>query len=355
MKQWPLLPVLFVFLACRGSAPAPTTVASEGTAAGSASDASLAALPLVLIADVPLPGKAARFDYQDLDLAKGHLVIAHMDDDSVVVLNSSDGSLVRVLPGIPTPRGVVVAGDVGRIFVTSMPNKLVIIDNTSLTEIARVDTGQAPDGVGWDPVRQTVATSDQREGAISLIGGSGSGSRKQLALGSETGNVVFDSARALFWITVVGQAPPDQLVAVDPLGARVTTRIALTGCTGAHGLRIHPDGKSALVACEGNSKVARVELENAHTVDLAPSGDSPDVLAIDPGLGWLYVAAESGDLKVFDLRKPGLVNIDTEHPGNASHSVAVDPATHRVFFPLVSGSAGSPVLRIMQPRGASAG
>jgi len=357
MKRWQLAPVLVVYLACRGPAPAPATVASVGTpfTPDSGTAGYPATLPLVLVSDVPLPGKAARFDYQDLDLAKGHLVIAHMDDDSVVVLNSSDGSLVKVLPGIPTPRGVVVAGDVGRIFVTSMPNKLVIIDSSSLAEIARVDTGQAPDGVGWDPKQRVVGVSDQRDGAISVIGDAGSGSRKQLTLGAETGNVVFDPARAVFWITVVAKALPDHLVAVDPVTARATTSIALTGCTGAHGLRIHPDGKSALVACEGNSKVARVELENAHAVNLAATGDDPDVLAIDPGLGWLYVAAESGDLRVFDLRKPGLVNIDSEHPGKASHSVAVDPATHRLFFPLVSGDAGSPVLRIMQPRGASAG
>lgn len=353
MKQLQILPAFLLLLACRGSAPAPATLASVGTpwTPDSGTNAPAATLPLVLVADVPLPGRAVRFDYQDFDIAKRHLVIAHMNDNSVVVVNSSDGSLVKVLPDIPTPRGVVVADDVGRIFVTSMPNQLVIIDNSSLAEIARVETGQGPDGVGWDPVHQSVGVSDQGDGAISLIDGSGSGSRKQVALGDETGNVVFDASRGLFWITVVTKSRPDQLLAVDPVAARVTTTIALSGCSGAHGLRIHPDGNSALIACEGNAKVARVDLGNAHAIDIAPSGNDPDVLSIDTGLGWLYVAAESGDLKVFDLRKSGLVNIDSEHPGAASHSVAVDATTHHVFFPLVSGNAGSPVLRIMQPGG----
>jgi DNA-binding beta-propeller fold protein YncE len=274
-----------------------------------------------------------------------------MDDASVVIVNTSDGSLVKVLSGIPTARGVVVADDVGRIFVTSSPNKLVIIDNTSLAEIARVDTGRAPDGVGWDPVHRTVATSDQRDGAISLIDGSGDGTRRQVQLGSETGNVVFDASRAVFWITVVGNAPPDQLVSVDPVTANVASSIPLPGCSGAHGLRIHPDNHSALIACEGNSKVARVDLTGTHTVNLAPTGSGPDVLSIDPAIGWLYVAAESGELKVFDLRRPGLALIDSEHPGDASHSVLADPATHRVFFPLIAGPNGTPVLRIMRPAG----
>lgn len=341
-------PVALVLLvAACSKTPQPSTTSPGAVAATGGG----AALPLVLVADVDLPGKPVRFDYQDLDIARGNLVVTHMNDASVVIVKLSDGSVVKVLPGIPTARGVVVADDVGRIFVTSSSNKLVIIDNAALTEIARVDTGAGPDGVAWDPAHKTVGVSDQGDGAISLIAESGSGARKQVPLGTATGNVVFDGGRGVFWITVETASPPDQLVAIDPVGAKPTTKIPLPGCSGAHGLRIHPDGRSALIACEGNSKVVRVDLGGAHALDIAASGADPDVLAIDPGLGWLYVAAESGDLKVFDIGKLGLVTIDSEHPGDASHSVAVDPASHRVFFPLVAGPKGTPVLRIMKPSG----
>ena len=306
-------------------------------------------LPLVLVADAPLPGAANRFDYQDLDVARGHLVVAHMNDAAVLVLNLRDGSVEKLLPGIPTARGVVVAGEPGRIFVTAAPNTLVIIDGSTLTELQRVSTGSAPDGVGWDSIHQIVGVSDQGDGALSLIPSGGTGTRTQVRLGDETGNVVFDAARGQFWITVVMPTAPDQLVEVDPLTAAVTARLALPGCLGAHGLRLHPDGQSALVACEGNGMVARVELTSSHAVVTSRVADNPDVLSLDPGLGWLYVASESGELTVFDVGKPGLVKIGTAHPGASAHSVAVDPATHRVFFPLVAGSSGTPVLRIMRP------
>jgi YVTN family beta-propeller protein len=321
-------------------------------AGGSSGGAASARFPLELVADVGLPGKAVRFDYEDIDAARGHLIIAHMNDASVVVANLSDGSVVKVLPNIPVARGVVVAPDVGRIFVTSSPDTLVIVDSSSLSEIARVGTGHSPDGVGWDPVHKIVGVSDQADGAVSLIAGAGSGKRAQVKLGVETGNVVFDPTRNVFWASVVTAAPPNQLVAVDPVAAKVTTRIDLPGCDGAHGLRLHPDGKSAFVACEGNDVLARVDLDGAHTVVTAGTGSGPDVLSLDPGLGFLYVAAESGDLTVFDIQRPGLVRIDREHPGENAHSVAADPATHRVFFPLKAGPKGNPVLRIMRPRSA---
>ena len=277
-----------------------------------------------------------------------------MNDAAVVVVNL-DGSLVKVMSGIPTPRGVVVADEVGRIFVTSSPDRLVIIDNDTLAELGRVATGTSPDGVGWDPTHRVVGVSDQGDGAISLIADSGSGARQQVALASETGNVAFDAKRAVFWITAVMAAPPDRLVAVDPVAARVTQTIALPGCRGAHGLRIHPDGKSAFVACEDNDQLLRVELDGDHAIAVGATGAGPDVMSIDAALGWLYVAAESGDLTMFDIGRPGVNLLGREHPGEHAHSVAVDPVTHRSFFPLAKGPQGTPVLRIMQPSPAAHG
>jgi DNA-binding beta-propeller fold protein YncE len=308
-------------------------------------------LPLSVVSDVALPGGATRFDYQDIDTALGHLVIAHMNDNAVVIVDLKDGSILKQLPNIPVARGVVVADDVGVIFVTSSPNQLVLIDNRAMTEIKRVTTGNAPDGVGWDPTDKIVGVSDQGDGALSLITNAGSGTRTQVPLGSETGNVVYDASRGQFWITVVKPNPPDQLVAVNPTTAQVSTSIPLPGCNGAHGLRIHPDGQSAFIACEGNDVLARADLGGAHTVSTGATGSGPDVLSIDPGLGWLYVAAESGDLTIFDIRQPGVALVGHDHPGGNSHSVAVDPATHRVFFPLMQGPNGTPVLRIMRPAG----
>jgi DNA-binding beta-propeller fold protein YncE len=305
----------------------------------------------MLVADVGLPGKAVRFDYEDVDAARGHLVIAHMNDASVDIVDLASGSTIEVLPNIPVARGVVVGDSVGRIFVTSSPDQLVIVDADALTEIARVTTGNAPDGVGWDPKDQVVGVSDQADGAVSLIAGAGSGTRTQVKLGVETGNVVYDASRGWFWASVVMQTSPDRLVAIDPVTAAVQTHIDLPGCEGAHGLRFHPDAKTAFVACENNDVLCRVDLTGATSVVTAPTGAGPDVLSVDPGLGFLYVAAESGDLKVFDIGQPGLVTIDAEHPGNNAHSVAVDPATHGVFFPLMSGPQGTPVLRIMRPSG----
>jgi DNA-binding beta-propeller fold protein YncE len=325
--------------------------ASDAAAARPVAAATRAHLPLTLVADVPWPGRATRFDYQEIDPGPGHLVVAHMNDGAVVVADLRDGSVLKQVPNIPVVRGVAVGDEVGMLFATSSPNQLVLIDNKALTEITRVKVGSGPDGVAWDPTHSVVGVSDQRDGALSLIAEAGKGKQTVVPLGSETGNVVFDRARGWFWITVDKFLRPDQLVAVDPTTAQVVTSIDLPGCSGAHGLRLHPDGQSAFIACESNSVLARVDLGASRSVATGPTGADPDVLSLDPGLGWLYVAAESGDLTVFDITQPGVALVGHDSPGNNSHSVAVDPATHRVFFPLMAGSQGAPVLRILRPSG----
>ena len=299
---------------------------------------------LELVADVPLPGAANRFDYQDVDTARRHLVIAHMNDDAVVVVDLDSDKVLEEIRNVPTPRGVAVGGD--RIFVTSSPSTLVILDAAKLTEIARVPTGRAPDGVAYDSDHSIVGVSDQGDGAISLIADAGDGKRVQVPLGDATGNVVYDPTRHVFWITVEHGSQPDEIVAVDPLTASVTTSWPLEGCEGAHGLRLHPDAASAFVACEGNDKLARVDLASgALSFGDTPSG--PDVLSIDAGSKRLYLASEGGDASIYDIAAPGLSLLGRVDVGENAHTVQVDAATHRVFFPLERGEGGGPVLRVM--------
>jgi YVTN family beta-propeller protein len=296
------------------------------------------------VADVPLPGAAVRFDYQDIDTERRRLVIAHMNDDAVVVVDLDSDKVVQELRNVPTPRGVAVGGD--RIFVTSSPSTLVILNAATLAEIARVATGRAPDGVAYDSEHSTVGVSDQGDGALSLIADSGDGKRVQVPLGDGTGNVVYDPKRHVFWITVEHGSTPDEIVAVDPLTAAVSVRLAVAGCEGAHGLRLHPDAATAFVACEGNDKLARIDLASGEMwFSDTPSG--PDVLSIDADR--LYLASEGGDASVYDIAAPGLSLIGRQDVGDDAHTVQVDAATHRVFFPLERGEGGAPALRVMQP------
>jgi DNA-binding beta-propeller fold protein YncE len=91
-----------------------------------------------------------------------------------------------------------------------------------------------------------------------------------------------------------------------------------------------------------------VDLRHHRQIAAASVGDNPDVLAYDPGLGRLYVAAESGVVTAFSPTTDRLHKVGQAHIADNAHSVAVDPTTHLVFFPL-ERDPHKPGLRVMKP------
>src|SRR2546426_8307070 len=74
---------------------------------GTIPPAPAAVAPLRVVADVPLPGSASRFDYQSLEPASGRLFVSHMGAGRLVVFDVRAGRVIADLDGFPTVTGVV--------------------------------------------------------------------------------------------------------------------------------------------------------------------------------------------------------------------------------------------------------
>jgi DNA-binding beta-propeller fold protein YncE len=116
-------------------------------------------------------------------------------------------------------------------------------------------------------------------------------------------------------------------------------------CNNDHGLLIDSPHRLAFVACDGNATLLTLNLRTMRFTGTFGVGSSPDVLAFDPGLRRLYVSAESGVVAVFAERGASAKPLGTAFLAVEAHTVAVDPATHLVYFPL----QGGPQLLIMRP------
>src|SRR5438046_10584155 len=86
--------------------------AVEAHWSGAIPPASTAEAPLRVVADVPLPGSASRFDYQSLAPASGRLFISHMGAGQLVVFDLRAGRVIANLDGFATVT-CVLAVDVG--------------------------------------------------------------------------------------------------------------------------------------------------------------------------------------------------------------------------------------------------
>jgi DNA-binding beta-propeller fold protein YncE len=301
-------------------------------------------LPRKEVARVSLPGRSVRFDYQAVDPARHRLYIAHMDADELLVFDTRSRKVIKRIPA-PGVHGVIVAA--GRVYASATNDRQAItIDAKTLKVTARAAAGEYPDGLAWDPVKKHVFVSDESGGIETVLDARGH-KVTEIALGGDAGNVQYDAGSKRM---LVGVQTRNELAVINPGFNEIVHRIKLDGCDGSHGVLVDSPRRLAFVACEGNAKLVTVDLRRQKPTGITDVGDGPDVLAFDPGLRRLYVSAESGDVAVFQEQGRSLRKLGQAHLADAAHTVAVDPKTHLVYFPLQSGSNGTPQLLVMKPR-----
>jgi DNA-binding beta-propeller fold protein YncE len=301
--------------------------------------------PLTLVADVPLTGSAVRFDYQSLDLTNNRLYLAHMNADQLVVFDTKSRSIVATLSGFPSVHGVIAVPELNRVYASATgKHKVIAVDAQTLKVIAEAGPIHYPDGLAYAPRVKRVFVSDEHGDADAVIDTTTNTLVKAIPLGGNAGNTMYDSGSGKILVAVSGK---NELVVIDPASATITGRYPLPGIEGAHGVVLDAAARLAFVAGEDNHKLAVFDLTTMRVLGTYAVGRDPDVLAFDPGLKMIYVAAESGEVSVFQESGKTLVSKGQLKMPHA-HTVSVDPQTHLVYFPLENLN-GHPVLRIMEP------
>lgn len=322
-------------------------VAATAAVAGCATSTPSGELPLRQVSETPLSGGPVRFDYTVLDAARGRLFIAHMGASELIDVDVRAHAVVRTLPNLADVHGVIVVPDKHRVYATATGNNQVVaIDEDSGAVVFRAPTDTYPDGLAYDPIRRAVWTTNQSAGTETVIDAETGAVRATVALGGEVGNVVYDASLDRMVVAVQGR---NDLAVIDPVSFAVTQRIPTPGCEHPHGQALDATDQVMFIGCEANATMVTVDLANRNVIDHHGVGETPDVLAYDPGSNRVYVAAESGWVSIFDHDHGHLTVRASAHLADGAHSLALDPTTHHSYIPIPKDHNGLPVLREYEP------
>jgi DNA-binding beta-propeller fold protein YncE len=297
-----------------------------------------------VVADVPLPGRAARFDYQSFDAAAGRLWIAHMGAGEVLGFDVRTRRVVARVPDMPGATGIRVVPALQRVFVSlSAGHAVAVLDSRDGHLVARVPAGSFPDGLAYARGARRLFVSDERGRQELVIDVATATPRSPIPLDGEAGNTQYDSVAGRVWVAVQTR---NELAVIDPVADSVVDRVAVPGVDHPHGFYLDAPNRLAYVTGEANASLGVLDLDGKRIIHTYRVGGDPDVLDLDPMRDRLYVACESGIITPFEVRGDSLIPLPAYRAPHA-HSVAVDPSTGLIYLPLENVQS-RPTLRILR-------
>jgi YVTN family beta-propeller protein len=198
---------------------------------------------------------------------------------------------IRDVPGV---HGVIAVPELGKVYAMATDkNQMAVIDPDGLAVVATAPGGDYPDGLVSVPEVGKVYVSDERGGTGTVIDTRTNQPAATIPLGADVGNSQYDPGSHRVPVAVGAK---NRLAAIDPRTNRVVGMVSLPGCHGPHGVAIDAERRLAFVACQRNATPGALDLDTMQVVVAGDVGTDPDVLALDPGLHRVYVAAENGPL-----------------------------------------------------------
>jgi DNA-binding beta-propeller fold protein YncE len=261
---------------------------------------------------------------------------------------AGDAPRVSVFSLEPQAHGVAVDPISHLGFVTrSEANTVDVFDPDKMQLIKRISVAEGADAIIYDPYHKLLYAGNGEAKVATLIDPVTLTNIGAIPLGGEPEFAVFDPQSHLIYQNLKDN---DSVAVVDVATRSVVRRWALPGCDMPTGTTIDAAGRRLFVVCVKSATFVALDLNTQQIVASLPIGGLPDSVAYDPELHRIYTTGLAGVISVIQQDAPNSYRIlDTVRMHYGAHTLAVDPATHRVYAAYLSLFV-RPRLAVFAPR-----
>jgi DNA-binding beta-propeller fold protein YncE len=289
-----------------------------------------------LVKTIDLPGKGGHGDWVTFDSDTHTAWIVQSPDHNIVVIDADQLTVKGVIGGIEDGNGIAVS-DKYAFVADATANKLIVVDKNSLKQVASVDTGgKKSDGVTIDTHTGYVYVANDDSNTETVFEGEAPfkriGSidlRPQPAKDGPDVNLYVPGLDRIY-------QPVDNVVDVIDPNSRKVVDVWDFKLKKAAKPMVYDSQDKHLIIGSRDKKILLVEPNGTLAASIPFDGGDIDEIAVDVASRRLFLGDKSGSAEVIDLDSKQVVDhLKTE---KNSHTLAVDPKTHRVFVYLDSSN-----------------
>ena len=292
-------------------------------------------------------GGEGGWDYLSVDPGAHRLYVSHATH--IVVIDTRQDKVVGDIPDTPGVHGFAIAPDLHRGFSTNGREATSsIIDLDTLKLIAKVDTGENPDAVLYDPSRHEVYTFNGRGQSATVFDGKAGTVVATIPLGGKPETGVVDPAAGRVYVNIEDK---NEIAVIDTATHAVVSLWPIAPGEEASGLAIDLAHHRLFAGCH-NKLMVMVDSQTGKVVATVPIGQGVDGTAFDPGTGLAFSSNGEGNVTIAREETPDTLKVvQTLETRRSARTIALDPATHRIYLsaatlePLPAGQQGRPRMK----------
>ncbi len=212
--------------------------------------------------------------------------VTNWSANSVSVINTSNGALVKTIPVGTNPWGVAVNQAGTFAYATNLSSNSVSVISTSTNAVvATIPVGAAPAGIAFAPNGKTAYVANVQSNSVSVIN---TGTKKVTATVSVQSNPTGLSVSPNGAFVYVANAASGSVSVISTLTNAVVATVP-TGA-GAAFVPISPDGSTAYSVNNAANTVSVIRTADNTVVNTINVATGPYGSAVSPDGHWLYIA-----------------------------------------------------------------
>jgi YVTN family beta-propeller protein len=281
-----------------------------------------------LVSEIPIGGEGG-WDILSIDSASHRLYLSHAT--KVVVVDLEKNAVAGEIGDTPGVHAFLSVPELKRGFSSNgKENKSSVVDLATLKTISKVDTGQNPDAMAYEPKSGEVYIFNHSGNSVTVIDAKNAKAVSTIDLGGSPEFAVADGKAGRVYCNLEDKS---EVVAIDAAKHEVVARWPLAPGEEPTGIALDAAHHQLFAACH-NKMMVMLNTETGKVVATVPIGAGTDGCAFDDQTQLAFASCGEGVTTIAKEETPDkLTVVQTLTTEPRARTMELDPGTHRIYLP----------------------
>jgi len=278
--------------------------------------------------EIPIGGEGG-WDILTIDSAASRLYLSHAT--KVVVVDLNKNAIAGEIADTPGVHAFMPVPELQRGFSSNgKESKSSIVDLATLKTLSKIETGQNPDAIAYEPQRGEVYIFNHTGNSVTVIDAKQAKVVATIPLGGGPEFAVADANAGRVYCNVEDKS---EVAVIDAAKHEVISRWPVAPGTEPSGIALNATRHRLFATCH-NKMMAMLDTETGKVIATVPIGAGVDGCAFDDSTQLAFASCGEGTTTITKEETPDkLTVVQTLKTERGARTMAIDPKTHRIYLP----------------------